>query len=64
MAMYTCRRFTTPTSLNISDEFLSGGQPTGSAQRTAPCSAIGQRVFVVGEDATSIMDLTTLRFGP
>jgi type VI secretion system protein ImpE len=49
---------------DISDEFLLGRATDWIGPENGPMLGIGQRVFVVGEDATSIMDLTTLRFGP
>ena len=49
---------------HISDEFLLGRATDWIGPQNGPMLGIGQRVFVVGEDATSIMDLTTLRFGP
>ena len=49
---------------DISDELLLGRATDWIGPETGPMLGIGQRVFVVGEDATGIMDLTTLRFGP
>jgi type VI secretion system protein ImpE len=49
---------------DISDEFLLGRATDWIGPENGPTLGIGQRVFVVGEDATGIMDLTTLRFGP
>ena len=49
---------------DISDEFLLGRATDWIGPEEGPMLGIGQRVFVVGEDATGIMDLTTLRFGP
>jgi type VI secretion system protein ImpE len=49
---------------NIADEFLLGRATDWIGPENGPMLGIGQRVFVVGEDATGIMDLTTLRFGP
>jgi len=48
---------------DISDEFLLGRATDWIGPENGPTLGIGQRVFVVGEDATGIMDLTTLRFG-
>jgi type VI secretion system protein ImpE len=48
---------------DTSDEFLLGRATDWIGPEEGPVLGIGQRVFVVGEDATSIMDLTTLRFG-
>jgi len=48
---------------DISDEFLLGRATDWVGPEEGPMLGMGQRVFVVGEDATGIMDLTTLRFG-
>ena len=48
---------------DISDEFLLGRATDWIGPEEGPMVGIGQRVFLMGEDATGIMDLTALRFG-
>jgi type VI secretion system protein ImpE len=48
---------------DMSDKFLLGRATDWIGPEEGPMLGIGQRVFLVGENATSIMDLTTLRFG-
>jgi type VI secretion system protein ImpE len=48
---------------DVSDELLLGRATDWSDPEKGPTVGIGQRVFVVGDDASGIMDLTTLRFG-
>ena len=48
---------------DISDDFLLGRATDWIGPEEGPMLGIGQRVFVVGNDAIGIMDLTTLRFG-
>jgi len=48
---------------DLADEFLLGRATDWTAPESGPVLGIGQRVFLVGEEASSIMDLTTLRFG-
>jgi type VI secretion system protein ImpE len=48
---------------DISDQFLLGRATDWIGPENGPTLGIGQRVFVVGDNATGIMDLTTLRFG-
>ena len=49
--------------LDLSDEFLLGRATDWIGAEKGPALGIGQRVFLVGDDAVSIMDLTALRFG-
>jgi type VI secretion system protein ImpE len=49
---------------DIADEFLLGRATEWVGPEEGPVLGIGQRVFMVGQEATSIMDLTVLRFGP
>jgi type VI secretion system protein ImpE len=49
---------------DISDEFLLGRATDWIGPEDGPILGIGQRVFMVGEDTTSIMDLTTISFAP
>jgi type VI secretion system protein ImpE len=49
--------------LGTSDEFLLGRATDWIGPEEGPVLGMGQRVFVVGDDATGIMDLTMLRFG-
>jgi len=51
------------TQPNLTDELLLGRTTDWSNEDTPPVRGLGQRVFLVGEDALGIMDLTTLRFG-
>jgi type VI secretion system protein ImpE len=48
---------------DLSDEFRLGRATDWVGPDDGPVLGIGQRVFVVGDDACNIMDLTTLRFG-
>jgi len=48
---------------DLSDEFRLGRATDWIGPEDGPVLGVGQRVFVVGEDATGIMDLTMLRFG-
>jgi type VI secretion system protein ImpE len=49
---------------DLSDEFLLGRATDWIGLEHDPVLGVGQRVFVIGEDAIGIMDLTMLRFGP
>jgi type VI secretion system protein ImpE len=48
---------------DLSDEFLLGRVTDWVGPEEGAVLGIGQRVFLVGDDAINIMDLTTLRFG-
>jgi type VI secretion system protein ImpE len=48
---------------DLSDELLLGRATDWIGPEEGPVRGIGQRVFVVGDNAISIMELTTLRFG-
>lgn len=48
---------------DLADEFLLGRATDWSSPEEGPVLGIGQRVFVVGDDAVGIMELTTLQFG-
>ncbi|HEY3912441.1 MAG TPA: type VI secretion system accessory protein TagJ [Stellaceae bacterium] len=47
----------------LGDEFRLGRATEWRGPESGPVVGIGQRVFLVGEEARNIMDLTTLQFG-
>ena len=48
---------------DLSDEYLLGRATDWVGPEEGPVVGIGQRVFLVGDEATGIMQLTALRFG-
>ena len=40
----------------------SAARPTGARLMAAPVRGVGQRLFIVGEDAVPMMDLGNFRF--
>jgi len=48
---------------NLSDEFLLGRATDWIGPEEGPVLGVGQRVFMIGDDAIGIMDLTELRCG-
>jgi type VI secretion system protein ImpE len=51
------------TRPDLSDEFLLGRATDWIGSAEGPVLGIGQRVFVIGDNAIGIMELTTLYFG-
>jgi type VI secretion system protein ImpE len=49
---------------DLADEFRLGRATDWIAEENGAVCGIGQRVFLVGDEARGIMDLTTLRFTP
>jgi type VI secretion system protein ImpE len=49
---------------DIGDELKLGRATSWIDEQTGPVRGIGQRVFLIGDDAQPIMELATLRFGP
>jgi type VI secretion system protein ImpE len=49
---------------DLADEFLLGRATDWIGPEEGFVRGIGQREFLVGDDAVGIMELSTLRFGP
>jgi type VI secretion system protein ImpE len=53
-----------PGQPDLADEFLLGRATDWIGPEEGLVRGVGQREFLIGNDAVGIMELSTLRFGP